>query len=123
MSTAQRVCEQEVWNGAEDGASGSGFHASCDPSWLPPRAYYMSPPDLHREICRIVGLVRWGAEGVSEPGLEHLAGTDPDEYEMLQRLLSMGREECAAWLSAGRILAATAVRVGLCLTCCISPET
>ena len=63
-------------------------------------AYYMSPPDLHREICRVVSLVRWGAAGVSEPGLEHMAQTDPDEYEKLQRLVSMGPEECQAWLGA-----------------------
>jgi len=65
------------------------------------RPSFMSPPDLHRAITRVVGSYMWGGTGVREPSLQDLALTDPDEFEKLHRLLEMGAEECAAWLAAG----------------------
>ena len=65
------------------------------------RPMYMSPPDLHLEISRVVGSYVWGAAGVREPSLQDLALTDPDEFEKLHRLLQLSPDECAAWLEAG----------------------
>jgi hypothetical protein len=82
-------------------AHAHGCSGSARSSRRVSRPTYMSPPDLHLEISRVVGSYVWGAAGVREPSLQDLALTDPDEFEKLHRLLQMSPDECAAWLEAG----------------------
>jgi hypothetical protein len=82
-------------------AHARGCSGSARSSRRVSRPTYMSPPDLHLEISRVVGSYVWGSAGVREPSLQDLALTDPDEFEKLHRLLQMSPDECAAWLEAG----------------------